>query len=307
MLARSSPNRPGTTRRAGRTIQSASAETNCPTGLRNGARNHCMWKRKSSAYTKKPNAVWISRWAIWLNIAFPVSFLAQFLAQLLAALAGGMDRADDRVLHLVLGHACERPLGRAALGGHPFAQYGHRIGTARSEPGRAGEGVQHELVRDLHRESQLPRCVLDRLDEVEDVRRAASGDRPHRVLGFVEAGDPILVDELAARLGADLDHAYVLQREVLAQQSADERVGHVAATDERDSHDRLSLAFLQISPCPPVPGSRLRRSPPRGPPTCPSRVYPSQSRRGSAGRAARAVARIAGAAVPRRVSARAPP
>src|SRR6266853_5043984 len=152
MLARSSPNRPGTTRRAGRTIQSVSAETNCPTGLRNGARNHCMWKRRSSAYTKKPNAVWISRWAIWLNIASPVSFLAQFLAQLLAALVGGMDRADDRLLHLVLGHARQRPLGRAAFGGHPFAQHRDRIGTGRGKLGRPAEGVQDELVGDLHRE-----------------------------------------------------------------------------------------------------------------------------------------------------------
>src|SRR2546428_14120888 len=122
MLARSSPNRPGTTRRAGRTIQSVSAETNCPTGLRNGARNHCMWKRKSSAYTKKPNAVWISGLAIWLNIALPGSFLGQLLAQFLAALGGGMDRAEDRLLPLVLGQARQRPLGRAGFGGHPFAQ-----------------------------------------------------------------------------------------------------------------------------------------------------------------------------------------
>src|SRR5882672_2981461 len=167
MLARSSPNRPGTTRRAGRTIQSVSAETNCPTGLRNGARSHCIWKRKSSAYTKKPNAVWISRWAIWLNIAFPGSFLAQFLAQFLAAVVGGMDRADDRFLHLVLGHARQRPLGRPAFGSHPFAQHRDRIGTARGELGRAGEGVQYELVGDLHREPQFPRRVFDRLDEIE--------------------------------------------------------------------------------------------------------------------------------------------
>src|SRR5229473_5230537 len=128
-----------------------------------------MWKRKSSAYTKKPNAVWISRWAIWLNIALPASFLAQLVAQFLAALVGGMDRADDRFLHFVLGHARQRPLGRSAFGGHPLAQHRDWIGTGRSELGRTGEGVQHELMRDLHRESQLPRRVLDRLDEVEHV------------------------------------------------------------------------------------------------------------------------------------------
>jgi len=42
MLDRSTPNSPGMTRRAGRTIQSVSAVTNCPTGLRKGARSHCM-------------------------------------------------------------------------------------------------------------------------------------------------------------------------------------------------------------------------------------------------------------------------
>src|SRR2546428_7352930 len=181
MLARSSPNRPGTTRRAGRTIQSVSAETNCPTGLRNSARNHCMWKRKSSAYTKKPNAVWISRWTIWLNIAFPVSFLAQLLAQFLAALVGGMDRADDRFLDFVLGHARQRPLGRSAFGGHPLAQHRDRIGTGRSELGRTGEGVQPALIRDLAREPHLPRGVLDRLDAVEHVGGVASRHRRTRV------------------------------------------------------------------------------------------------------------------------------
>src|SRR5713226_9199927 len=145
-----------------------------------------MWKRKSSAYTKKPNAVWISRWAIWLNIALPASFLAQLVAQFLAALVGGMDRADDRLLHFVLGHARQRPLGRAAFGGHPFAQHRDRIGTGRGKLGRPAEGVQDELVGDLHREAQFPRSVFDRLDEIEDVRGAASGDRGHRVhLRFV--------------------------------------------------------------------------------------------------------------------------
>src|SRR5207245_9109396 len=131
--------------------------------------------------------------------------------------------------------------------------------------------------------------------------------RPHLVIELVDAGYPVLVHEFAAGLGADLDHADILQREVLAKKSADKRVGHVTAADERDSHDRLSLAFFQKSPCPPAPRSRLRRSPPRGPPTYPSRAYPSQTRRDSAGRATRAAARIGGAAVPRRVSARAPP
>src|SRR5262249_27789464 len=75
---------------------------------------------------------------------------------------------------------------------------------------------------------------LDR--EYDDVSRA------HRVLGLVEAGDAVLVDHLAAGIGADLAEAYALQGKILAQHPADERVGHVAAANERDPHDFLSLS-----------------------------------------------------------------
>src|SRR5439155_1499229 len=173
MLARSSPNRPGTTRRAGRTIQSVSAETNCPTGLRNGARNHCMWKRKSSAYTKKPNAVWISRWAIWLNIALPASFLAQLVAQFLAALVGGMDRAEDR-LGLLAVLAGDR-LREREQAGNPFADHrrriGHRSNQARVSPQPLGE------VGEAHARG-------DADDEIGVVRNPGFGGRFAQMLGF---------------------------------------------------------------------------------------------------------------------------
>ncbi len=48
------PLQPGSTRRSGFTIQSVSAITAWPTGLRNGARSNCITKRSSSAYVKSP-------------------------------------------------------------------------------------------------------------------------------------------------------------------------------------------------------------------------------------------------------------
>ena len=48
------PFQPGTTRRSGFTIQSVSAMTACPSGLRNGARSSCIAKRSSSAYVNSP-------------------------------------------------------------------------------------------------------------------------------------------------------------------------------------------------------------------------------------------------------------
>jgi len=48
--AQSMPFQPESTRRSGLTIQSVSAMTACPSGLRNGARSHCITKR-SAAHT----------------------------------------------------------------------------------------------------------------------------------------------------------------------------------------------------------------------------------------------------------------
>ena len=53
--AQSMPLKPGRTRRSGFTIQSVSAITAWPSGLRNGARITCIAKRSSSAYVKSPN------------------------------------------------------------------------------------------------------------------------------------------------------------------------------------------------------------------------------------------------------------
>src|SRR4051812_47916309 len=138
-VARSMPIKPGMTRRTGSTIQFESAVTNCPTGLRKGARSTCIQKRSSTTNTNSPNTVWMSRLPISFSIFL---FLPELFAELLAAVVRGVDRANDRVLHFVLGHAGEGALGRAALRGHPFAQDGDRVRAAGREPGRAGEGVE---------------------------------------------------------------------------------------------------------------------------------------------------------------------
>ena len=52
--AQSMPPNPGSTLRSGLTIQSVSAITAWPSGLRNGARISCMTRRSSSVYVKRP-------------------------------------------------------------------------------------------------------------------------------------------------------------------------------------------------------------------------------------------------------------
>jgi len=52
--AQSIPFHPGMTRRNGLTIQSVSAMTACPSGLRNGARSSCIANRSSNAYVNSP-------------------------------------------------------------------------------------------------------------------------------------------------------------------------------------------------------------------------------------------------------------
>ena len=59
-----SPRNPGMTRRSGFAVQSVSAITAWPSGLRKGARRHCITKRSSNAYVTRPKTV-SSRLMAW--------------------------------------------------------------------------------------------------------------------------------------------------------------------------------------------------------------------------------------------------
>ena len=48
------PFQPGTIARSGFTIQSVSAITACPSGLRNGARSHCIDEAQQQRVREKP-------------------------------------------------------------------------------------------------------------------------------------------------------------------------------------------------------------------------------------------------------------
>jgi hypothetical protein len=83
----------------------------------------------------------------------------------------------------------ERRFGGATFGGDLFAQGRRRLGRFTRHEARTIGGFDGQLAGDLRRQPQrLARC-FQHFDQQEKIRRAAAGDRGHRVhVGF--AFDP---------------------------------------------------------------------------------------------------------------------
>src|SRR5215470_7568352 len=109
-------------RRSGSTAQSVSAATAWPSGLRNGARSHCIRKRSSAVYTSVPKTTFSRKRSASESIRGSSTLLAQDFADLLRAPGGGLDRGDDRRLDSSVVERRDRALGSAALGSHLRAQ-----------------------------------------------------------------------------------------------------------------------------------------------------------------------------------------
>src|SRR5687768_7975924 len=140
-VARSRPASPGTTRRAGVTIQLVVASTKSPTGLRNGTRSHWKWKRASNMKTKKPATVSTRKTAIWANM----SVLSELFAHLDRAQAPRLDRPPQPFCKLLLVEHFQRGFRSAAARSDVLAQGSRRLGAGGGELRCAEHGVQGEL------------------------------------------------------------------------------------------------------------------------------------------------------------------
>ena len=109
------------------------------------------------------------------------SVLAEFGAELAPARFGRLHRGDEFVVPAGRRQAGERGLGGAALGGDLLAQHGGGVFRARRQPRRAEHGVDRQAARAGLVEAEAAPGGFERLDEVEDVGRAAARQRGDRV------------------------------------------------------------------------------------------------------------------------------
>src|SRR5256885_12977294 len=117
------------------------------------------------------------RLAIWTNI----SALRQLVAELAAALAGGRQRSREALGELFLLEDAERGFGGPALRGHPRAQLGRRLAALRRELRGAKYRMRCELQRVALANAGVLGELRQLLDQPEDIRWPAAGNRSDRV------------------------------------------------------------------------------------------------------------------------------
>src|SRR4029079_1232043 len=143
----------------------------------------CITKRNRSAYVKSPKTTSIR----YLKICSPM--LELLVAELFGARGRGLHRRDEVRLDRALVEDRNRALGGAALRRHLRAQRrGREVGSLRELDG-AGERRIRELARVGIGEAQLPRRILERLEEVERIGGTAAADARDRI-EHVLARDP---------------------------------------------------------------------------------------------------------------------
>ncbi len=174
--AQSSPRKPGSIFRSGLTAQSVSAATACPSGLRNGARNHCMMKRSSAEYTISAKTILTRKRSASASMIrvqgsdpkrSPIS-RARAAAALTAAMIAAITPASSIAL---IARSVVPPLdvtwARSSAGfGLALLGQAHRSAESRVSETTGVGGLKPELARRL----------LERFEKIEDIRGTAARD-----------------------------------------------------------------------------------------------------------------------------------
>src|SRR5215470_2581198 len=117
------------------------------------------------------NRLVIRKSAIWANMG---SIPAKLAAQFHRAIIRRVHRASNCLLETVGAHRRERPLGRAALGGHALAKNRRRVGRTGRKLGSAAERSDGEPARRPVVKPESARGSLKCFYEEENVSRPAA-------------------------------------------------------------------------------------------------------------------------------------
>src|SRR5689334_7246722 len=166
---------PGMTRRNGFTAQSVSAMLNWAMGLRAGARKACIQNRTSAARMNRWKSA--SRTKAMASAITGTSVLAEGVAQLDRALPGRLHRVDEVLLHSGRLEHLQGRLRGPALGGDLCAQRGRVLPALDGELGGTHERPQGERPGGPVGQPHGLGRLLEGLDRIEDIRRAASRHR----------------------------------------------------------------------------------------------------------------------------------
>src|SRR6266536_2410979 len=185
-----------------------------------------MMNRSSAVYTTSPKATLSRKRSASVSTMSDSDLAAELLAKFFATLRRGLHRGDNGRLDPGFVERCDRALGRPALRGDLRAQ-NRRLGVALlGQADRAGEGGEGEPPRLRRCEPHLARSGVERLEEIEHVRRSAARYRGHRIEGLLELAPQYAADGLEhARRARAAFAVYTRQRVQAGDPRTDQRRG----------------------------------------------------------------------------------